>query len=141
MDDSTPPWILLRKGKGESGRGEGDNESHRSSPSAARRGTYSSLRASNCKKVFANSVTSGADTKVLWKEAYSRMNVTSSRDVLLPLNSQVLHFSLHPRLPHLPHGALQRDAVAGKMEIIVRQLVAGTFGDRKRGAVRDEGTD
>lgn len=91
--------------------------------------------------MFANSVTSGADTKVLWKEAYRRMNVTSSRDVLLSLNLHVLHFSLHLRLPHLHHGALQRDAVAGKMEITVGQLVAGTFSDRNRRAVRDERMD
>jgi len=64
--------------------------------------------------VFANKVTSGANTKVLQKEAYNRMNVTSSRDVLLALNSQVFHFPLHPRLPHLPHGTLQRDGVATK---------------------------
>lgn len=59
-------------------------------------------------------------------------------DVLLSLNSQVLHFSFHPRVPHLYHGTLQRNAVAGKKEITVRPLAAATSSGR---AVRDEGTD
>lgn len=75
MDDSTPLWILLGKGnwRGEEGREGGrgveggDNKSHRPSLSAARWGTYSSLRAPNPKKVFVNKVTSGANTKVLQK--------------------------------------------------------------------------